>query len=216
MNNCWHASNSTPMINQTTKSSEYPRSANDNVSKDTDLNEVTLIQLRGKSGPSGFSLPIVVSQYEGVLPSLTEFNYIKNYKDKNYDRFGISGTLQNYHLDLLPDVKLSRTTVRGKIDSDPKLRRALNITSELCQMHQFYRHMDGLLCSAKELYDGLIALGYDWDVLLNTRGWWTVNDHLNKIPFLSTLDLINMYRQGDDNYFPYWMNEDKSIKAEYL
>lgn len=209
MNNCWHAVSATPLINQGTKAAEYPRNTKDNIPGDTDLNVVTLTQLRGKSGPSGFSLNIVVSQYEGVLPSLTEFHHIK---DAN--RFGISGSLQNYSLDLLPDVKLSRTTVRAKIESDPKLRRALNITSELCQMHKYYRHMADQLCTTQELYNDLIKLGYDWDILLSkTRGWWTINNDDHEMHYLSTMDLINI-RNGE--YSVYWMNEDKTIKKEYL
>ena len=213
MNNCWHASNSTPLVNALTKAPEYPRNSNDTMAGDTDLNEVNLVQLRGKSGPSGFSITMVVSQSEGVLPSLTEFHYLKNYKDHIYNRFGISGTLQNYSLDLLPDVKLSRTTVRSKIDTNPRLRRALNITAELAQMHQYYRHLADVLCSPKELYDDLVKLGYDWDMILDkTRGWWAVESDKHPLLFLSTLDLLQM-RQG--TYFPFWMEEDKSIKAKY-
>lgn len=206
MNNCWHATSAVPLINQGTKGPEYPKDAEDNTPGDTDLNEVVLTQLRSKSGLSGYNLTLVVSQSEGVLPSLTEFHLIKSFKDKNYERFGISGTLQNYSLDLLPDVKLSRTTVRGKIDTDPKLRRALNITAELCQIYQFQKDHWDLLCSPKELYEGLIKQGYDWDVLLNTRSWWTVNDKDHPLPYLSTLDLLNMYH---GMYKPYWLKESK-------
>lgn len=212
MNNCWHAANASLMIEQKTKTPEYPRDSHDLRSGDTDLNEVRLTQLRGKSGPSGYSLNIVVSQTEGVLPSLTEFNLIKNYKDADYNRFGISGNNINYHLDILPDLNLTRPTIRSKIDENAKLRRALNITSELCQLHQFHRQMPGL-CSAKELYDDLIKLGYDWDMILTkTRGWFALNDDKHPLLFLSIKDLLEA-RQGK---IPYWMNEDKTIKDEYI
>lgn len=205
MSNCWHAFNAAPLINQGTKSPEYPRNSDDNGNLDTDLNVVTLRQLRSKSGPSGMVMEILVSQSEGVLPSLTEFHHIKN-----CDRYGISGTLQHYNLDLLPDVKLSRTTVRSKIDSDPLLRRALNITSEMCQIKNLWHHWDNnILCTPKELYDDLKAMGYNWDVLLQTRQWWTLDNDKHPVPFLSTLDLLNMRAK---KYFPYWMNDDKSKK----
>lgn len=209
LSNCWHAYNAVPLINQSTKGPEYPRDSDDNVSGDTDLNIVSLRQLRSKSGPSGTVIEIVVSQTEGVLPELTEFHYIKS-----CDRFGISGTMQHYALDIYPDCKLSRTAVRSKIDNDPKLRRALNITSELCQMTQMWHHLDdGILCTPKELFEDLKAQGYDWDVLLNTRGWWCLDNDKYEIPFLSTMDLLKM-RKGQ--YFPYWMNEDKSVKDNWL
>lgn len=204
LNNCWHCFNATPLTNDTTKGPEYPRDSDDTLKLDTDLNVVLVRQLRSKSGPSGMTIELIVSQSEGVLPSLTEFHYIKS-----TERFGLSGTLQNYALDLMPDVRLSRTTVRSKIDSNPKLQRALNITAELCQMHQLWHHLpEGFLCTPKELYDDLIAKGYSWDVLLETRGWWCLdNDH--DVPFLSTYDLLNI-KAG--KYSPYWMNPDKTKK----
>jgi len=200
LSNCWHVINVSPLINQGTKAPEYPRNTNDNVSGDNDLNLVTMRQLRSKSGPSGTMIDLVISQTEGVLPSLSEFHYIKA-----SDRFGISGTLQHYNLDILPDEKLSRTTIRNKIDQSDKLKRALNITSELCQMHQYYRSMKELLCTPKELYDDLIKLGYDWDeILTKTRGWWTVNDDKHPLKFLSTMDLLNM---RNETYSPYWLKK---------
>lgn len=207
--NCWHAYNAAPLINQATKAAEYPIAGVDPTSGDTDLMLVTLRMLRSKSGPTGYALEIIVSQSEGVLPELTEFHYIKN-----MDRWGISGTLQHYSLDLYPDVKIQRTTVRSKIDEDAKLRRALNITSEMLQMKTFHRNCDDVMCTPKELYDDLKAKGYDWDLLLQTRGWWTINNDKHPIPFLSTRDLLNM-RAG--TYHPYWLSEDKkSIKKEFI
>ncbi len=197
MNNCWHASNSIPLNNQSTKGPEYPKKGEEVVEHDKDLNIIALVQLRGKAGPSGYSLNIIVSQTEGVLPSLTEFHYIKT-----TDRFGISGSLQHYSLDIYPDVKLSRTTVRGKIDDDAKLRRALNITSELLQIRKFHRNLSEYTCTAKELYDDIKKLGYDWDMILTeTRGWWAPNDTKNPLKFLSTLDLLKMRKE---EYVPYW------------
>ncbi len=200
--NCWQCQNATPLTNDTTKGPEYPRHTSDNMKGDTDLFIVTLVQLRSKTGPSGLILQLIVSQQEGVLPSLTEFHYIKV-----NDRYGLNGSLQNYSLDLYPDVKLSRTTVRSKIDSDAKLRRAILITSEMCQMKYLWHNLpEGLLCTPKELYDDLKAQDWDWDILLNTRSWWTCDNDKHPIPFLSTMDLL-MMRAG--KYFPYWLEEDK-------
>ena len=197
-NNFWHSYNVSPLINQSTKTPEYPIDSDDNSIQSYDLNLVSLRQLRSKSGPSGNTVELVVSQSDGVLASLTEFHYIKD-----MDRFGLSGTLQNYCLDILPNTKLSRTTIRSKIDNDPLLKRAINITSELCQMRELWRHLDkDLLCTPLALYNDLIKLGYDWNVLLNTRGWWTLENDKQMVPFLSTMDLLNM-RIG--TYNPYWL-----------
>jgi hypothetical protein len=207
MANCWHTFNATPLINQGTKSSEYPSDPSDNIPLDTDLMTVSVRQLRSKSGTTGYVLEILASQTEGILPELTEFNIIKS-----NDRYGISGTMQHYSLDILPDVKLSRTTVRSKIDSNSELCRAINITSEMCQMKIYWRHLpEGFLCTPKELYDDLIAKGYDWKILLASRGYWVPNDETHPVPFLSTWDLLEM-KAG--KYIPYWFTEEQKSKIK--
>lgn len=202
VSNLFSTSSVKSLINDSTKAPEYPKNAEDNSDKGSnDLNLLVVKVLRSKSGPSGSILPIVISQTEGVLPSVTEFNYLKGNK-----RFGLEGTLQNYNLVLYPDCKLSRTTVRSKCDSDPKLRRALNITSELSQMHQYHRSSCGdILCTAEELYKDIKDLGYDWDMILSeTRGWWTFDNDKTGKHFLSTKDLLEM-RKG--LYKPYWLKK---------
>jgi hypothetical protein len=198
-NNCWFALKASVLVNQNTKAPEFPRDSEDNNAGDTDLFCVSICQLRGKSGPTGIILDIVVSQEDGVLPSLTEFYLIKE-----HDRYGLEGNDRNYNLALLPDVKLSRTVVRGKIDENALLRRALNITSEMCQMKLYWRNVpEHLKCTPKELYDDLKALGYDWDMILSeTRGWWAPVGCHEELKFLSTMDLMKM-RAGE--YIPYWM-----------
>lgn len=205
-NNCWHCYNAAPLINQGTKSPEYPRSPEDDLVGDTDLNVVTIRQLRNKSGPTGMAIEILVSQQEGVLPSLTEFHYIKE-----NERFGLEGNVQNYVVSLAPHHKLSRTTVRGKLDKNFDLRRAVNICAELCQMTDLWHHLDQrLLCTPKQLYDDLKARGYDWEILLNTRGYWVSEDKEDEEPpFLSTMDLLLM-RAGI--YVPYWYSKELLAK----
>lgn len=199
--NAWYAHTAKLLVNSGTNLPEFPLDGSDN--QRTDLNVVKLTQLRGKNGPSGFTLSLVVSQTEGVLPSLTEFYHIKE-----NGKFGIDGNDRSYYLDIYPEVNLSRTTVRSKLNSDPLLRRAVNITSELLQIEMFHKQiaLQGLLCSPKELYEDIKKLGYDWNVLLNTRGYWVIDQYTNPVPYLSTVDLLRM-RKG--LYEPYWLKKDK-------
>ena len=212
VHNCWYSHNSKVMLNDSTKGPEYPRNSEDNLKMDQDLNCVQIRNLRGKSGPSGLSLTIIISQQEGVLPHLTEYHHLKDMGKY----WGMGGNPINHYLEIYPECKLSRTTIRGKIDSDAKLRRALNITSEMFQMSYLWHDLpEGLLCEPKVLYEDLKTKGYDWDMILEkTRGWWTIdNDQPNPWLFLSTMDLLNM-RQG--TYHPFWLEEDKkTIKKEY-
>lgn len=193
------------LVNPTTNLAEYPL---EDEAQKSDLNIVRLTQLRCKNGPSGYTVSIIVSQSEGVLPSLTEFHYIKE-----NDRFGLEGSNVSYHLDIYPDVNLSRTTVRNKLNKDKRLRRAVNITAELHQLKIFQAQaLKDILCSPKELYEDIKKLGYDWNILLDTRGYWTLDQYDNKVPFLSTVDLLRM-RKG--LYHPYFLDKDKKLLNKY-
>lgn len=197
----WQTLNASSLNNDTTKGPEYPKVQGKPDEGSTDLNIVKIKMLRSKFGPSGFTLEIIVSQTEGVLPSLTEFHFIKSNK-----RFGLEGSNINYNLVLYPDVKLMRTTVREKIDNDPKLRRAIKITADLLQLKQFSGNSSLVIPEPEELYAKLKEK-YDWDVLLNTRDFWTFNNYEHSVPYLSTMDMVEMYH---GLYHPYWA---KDLKA---
>ena len=153
---CWQCANAAPLLNDSTKSVEYPSDKDDSLRQDTDLNLVTLTLLRNKSGRSGLMMQVLVSQQQGYLAALSEFHYIKT-----NDRYGLGGNLQNYYLELRPDVSLSRTQVRRKLDADYRLRTAVRITADMSQMFSLWKNIDHYFCTPKQLYDDLIALGYD-------------------------------------------------------
>jgi hypothetical protein len=210
MNNCWFCHNASVLLNGKNKTPEFPRNKEDDLQGDTDLMLVTLQNLRGKSGPTGLPWDIVVSQRDGVHVGLTEFYFLKE-----HGRYGLGGHDKSYYLELLPDVALQRTTVRGKIDSNPKLQRALEITSELCQIQTLWHDLPSdYLCKPKDLYEGLKAKGYNWDILLGqTRGYWMFKeDETPETPyFLSTLDLLRMNSEKDP-YIPWWY--EKAVNKE--
>lgn len=212
-NNCWYSISASVMLNQATKTPEFPRNKEDDMKGDTDLMRITVQNLRAKSGPTGLPMEIIASQRDGIHVGLTELNYLKD-KDNKTDGYekvgwGLGGHDKSYFVELYPDVNLQRTTVRGKIDGDPLLQRALEITSEMCQMGNLWHHLpEGLLCTPKALRDDLEAKGYDWNLLLNTRGYWKFEEDVTPttLPFLSTMDLLRM-RQG--SYHPWWYPEKK-------
>lgn len=206
--NLWFITSNKPLLNKE-KMPQYPWDNSTALKDDTDLSEIRLMNLRGKRGMSGFEFPMIASQTEGILPSLSEFHYCKE-----NNNFGIGGNLQNYFMELRPEVKLSRTTVRKKLHEDALLRRAVQITSELLQLYQFHRlvHHD-LLCDPKTLYDDIAAMGYDWDQLLQTRGYWVFEEEAKEHPqnYLSTMDLLRM-RKG--LYVPYWLSKEEKAKLK--
>jgi len=198
-NQLWLGHMNKPLINQNTKQPEYPLREED---VSTDLNTVELTLLRSKSGASGITITLVLSQSEGLLPTLTEFHYIKE------NKFGLEGNLRFYNTVLYPDVKLSRTTVRKLIDSDPKLRRAINILAELHQFKIYKKSYQDLYMEPDELYAKIKEKGYNWDYILsNTRSWWTLDNYREDLPkFLSIVDLLKMAK---GEYTPWWSKEAK-------
>ncbi len=201
-NNCWEVSRASVFFNDTTKAPEYPRDGEDTLVGDTDLQIIQVKNLRAKNGPSGMPFSLVLSQRDGIHVGLSELEYLKKFKSGSDVGFGMGGHSRGYYLELLPDVSMQRTTVRGKLDSSYELRRAMEITSEICQLrNHMYERYAGILCTPKELYADLKAKGYDWGQLLNTRGYWVPVDQEESKPFLSTLDLLKM-RAG--LYTPYW------------
>lgn len=196
-NNCWFNLKAVVYLNKNTKLPEYSYTQDyAHEEGDTDLQIITIQNLRGKSGPSGLPYDLLVSQKEGVLPSLSEFHFLK---ERN--RYGLQGNDRNYQLVICPEINMSRTTIRTKIRESYKLRRALEVTSELLQIHQGHKVDDELACTPEELYNDL-AKKYDWNVLLDTVGYWTYVEYPASRPFLSTMDLLRM-RAG--LYHPYWM-----------
>lgn len=205
-NNLWHSTKMSVLKKSGSKELEYPIGLAGESEGNTDLSVIELQLLRSKSASAGRIFDIIVSRTEGVLPHLTQFHYIKE-----HGRWGLGGNVQNYFLDLCPDIALSRTTVRNKIDNNASLRRALEISAELLQIKEFWNIDKALMCTPKELYDDLEKQGYRWDVLLNTRGYWMFEEDITSdtLPYLSTMDLMNM-RVG--KYRPYWYDE---ITAKY-
>lgn len=202
---CFHVIHASVLRNQGSKGPEYPRHPGDEVPMDPDLNMIQVQNLRGKAGMSGQIHEILVSQKDGILPTMTEFNYLKK------NKHGIEGNDRSYALELYPDCKLSRTTVRSKIDDDARLRRAMNITSELLQHEMLNNMVLAEVVPPAQLRMDLEKAGYNWDQLLDTRGWWAPVGVHDDIPFLSTKDLLLM-RTGE--YIPYWMSDSDKEKIK--
>lgn len=204
INNLYEVVSAVPLINRNTKLPEFPSKETESLVGDTDLMELTISILRGKGGCTGVTFPLICSQAEGVLEGLSNFWFLKK------NNYGISGNNINYSIDLYPECNLSRTTVRDKIENDPKLARALRLQADLYLAKLGHKKSTLLcpeerLCSAKELYDDLKAMGYDWDELLDTISEWKFREDAQEKPTLTIYDLLNM-RAGV--YKPYWHQEE--------
>lgn len=181
-------------------------SSNENI----DLWMVPARMIRSKTGMSAFTLNLIFSQKRGLQPTLTEFYNIFRMKK----RYGITGAGQYYNLDLLPDLKLQRTEIRRRIEENGILNRAINITSEISQIQDYDPVWSSKVPPITEIYKKLKSDGYDWEVLLKTRGWHTFKEYRPMFdPFLSSEDILRMFY---NEYTPYWLEKDKkTIRKEF-
>ena len=141
---------------------------------------------------------MMVSQSEGYLEALTALRYCKA-----NEGFGFEGNDTNYFLTFYPEAKLSRTKVRGKFADDKRLCRAMILTAELCQMYNYWHdERRELLMQPKELYERIVAQGYDWNQLLDTRSYWLYSDMDDGKNYMSTKDLLRIAR---GTYKPKWL-----------
>lgn len=208
--NLWLTIKCQNYLNPRTKAPEWPREPGNEQLGDSDLKLITLVNGRGKDGPSGMPFNLAVSQADGILVGLSELLYLRS-----NGGYGIEGSQQSYFLTMYPDVKLSRTTARMKIREDERLQRALEFCSELCQMSNGLGggYDPNLICDPTTLYEDLKKQGHDWNRLLDTRGWWVYKEYEEKmdLPFLSTYDLLRM-RAG--KYIPYWYTDEDKKKLK--
>lgn len=192
----WFNTATRPLLNKSDKMPEFPRGENDKV-RDVDLQSVIVLETRGKFGPSGEPFELVVSQSEGLKVDLTHFNYLKT-----RENYGIGGNNINFFMELYPERKLTRKSIRGLTETDPKLSRAIDFTTDLAILRYDTPRIDpSMVPDAKDLYERLKEKGYDWDVLYDTRSWWVFKEDKHPLNFLSTMDLLRMYHGF---YHPYW------------
>ena len=190
------------------KMCEFPLSTKETHVGDTDLTKVTVTIWRSKAEASGRTFELVFSQRDGLQVGLSELNHLRNSKFRSVGKmtykfaFGCTGkSAYDFSLELLPDTRVMRTTARRMFNENAKLKRAMSITAELNQMYCLWQLDEKYICSPAELREDLIKMGYDWDKLLETRGYWVFKEDKHPLPFLSTLDLLRM-RTGE--YKPKW------------
>lgn len=200
------------------KTPMYPIGKDDRFKENTDLMEMYGIAVRSKRGISGIPFRMAAHQTRGVLFELTEFHQL--YHKDGYRGWGIGDyTKTHSYMELLPDVKFTRTTIHSMLyemsDTGQALRQAMVHTLELCQMRHFWhdeRSRD--LVEPKDMYTILTNKGYDVAWLLSiTHSWWTHDEDNTPWYALSTKDLIEMCH---GRYHPYWLEDDKkTIKPEF-
>lgn len=195
--------------------------------EDKDLVLSNVMMVRNKTGPSGYVLPLVVSQSQGVLIAPSYFHMCRTMGND----FGInvSPNKQDFSWQLMPEVTFTRKNLIELHDGNYALLRAGQITVQLLQM-KIYPHLQATCAeymrTPTKLYNAIKELGYDWDILLgHTTSRWafkrmdkkgkkllneleTYKEYGdNRMP-LTALDLLKM---AAGEFRPYWYDEYVSL-----
>jgi len=203
------AHTATALKNPTTKMPEFPRSSAPD-DYETDLNLVKMTILRSKSGPSGTTIEYVVSQSEGVKVELTNYFYTK-VRENN---FGVSGSNLSFWMDLYPDVKLRKSTIRELAEEDKRLGKAIEFTAFLRAMMKYQPGFKHLYDTPENIYKNIVDQRYDMNTLLESRSWWTIDQYTDEVPpYLSIFDLLEVAKGLK---IPYWLEDDKvTVKKKW-
>ena len=168
----------------------YPKTKELSTVKSNDINEVTMKVLRSKSSQSGTFFLLIVSQRTGLNIPMSNFHNLKENKS-----YSLEGNNVHYHSVFLPDVTINRKTVWALLKENEKLQRAIEIGCDIYYILTLGLMPDETLPpEPKALYDGLIEMGYDWDLILATRGRTGFNEEFNPVEHHSTMDLIYVLR----------------------
>jgi len=166
----------------------------DNTTQPRDIHEVGVMLERCKTANAGEITPFVVSQSEGLLNTITNYHYLRL-----HGYFGLAGNKQKQQCELYPELTISRNTIRDLTKSNPQLRRALELTAQLCFIKNNWSTKGlsfDISINPKILFDKLMSDKNKTLVsdILNTRGYWTYNK--TEIPYMSlfkVLDLAKAY-----------------------
>jgi hypothetical protein len=195
----WYFTQPVPCYKPKSKLPAYPLDQDDYFENNVDLECSSFHNARNKTGSSGNIYPLIRSQTEGVLPSIRELEFCRP-RNNVKETYGISNGKQYcFYLDLYPDVQWRLTTVRKLFDEDPRARKAMEFTMALKMMFVKIRkrEFNKYTCTPKELYEDIKNLGYDWDILYNTRSYWLfMEEEEGELPYLSILMLLKV-RAGE-------------------
>lgn len=173
-----------------------------------DLKIIMYTQFRAKGGPTGVKFALIYSQELGFQYHLSLWYYLK---EMLTDGFGYKTSGNFYELDLLPGVKFGRTTIRDQLESDMRLRRALEITAAIAYMQNNWLRLDAKYRIGTDiLYDAIKNKGWDWeDILDNTVEYWMFADQIVK-GSKNTLTAMSLLAMAvDDDCVPKFLKRDK-------
>lgn len=174
------------LVNSSKTNCLYPLKG---VSSTNELNRVTTYLTRCKNNMSGNSTPFVVSKTQGVLPGVSNYDYLRS-----NNLFGLTGSSRSQQCEWLPEHTLTYDSVRQLTNENYELHRALEVLAQLCYVKNEWTttkwdidtkvgpatFVNGVLKN-----DGLV------NAILNSRGHWTY-DKEEKREYMSIFDILSL------------------------
>lgn len=171
--------------------SEYPMGE---FTTDKEINLIEGIQVRGKSCPSGGGLPMVVSQYQGLLDGVTDYRFCTK-EGYGHNSGGMGGGEKKFYL--YPDVAVTKKNVRQLLGENYELRRAIQITAQLCYIKSFWSaHAlpEWFTVKAAALVKKLLERKDTPTMsdILNSTCIWTYEKKQDDRPYMSIFDIVKL------------------------
>lgn len=171
-----------------------------------DINEINVQIQRCKNAPAGTTHPYIVSQENGLLTDVTDYNYLKNVKSP-----WLLGNAINQQTVFTPKVNLTRNTMRDTCQKDPREIRALQLCAQLNYIQKMWndetlKSVYGLTTKVEpeKLMEFLTSdkNKYTVDRVLESRGYWLPKEIENdkSIPqkeYLSIFEVLQAYSKAN-------------------
>lgn len=144
-----------------------------------DINEITTTIQRCKNNMGGYSFPFVVSQSTGLLNTVSNFHYLRSAGNKENAGYGLSGNNTRQQSVWLPDITVTRNTIRRQASENYPLRRAVEITAQYLYMKRNWAVHNtpfNFNYEPQQLFDELNKNSGMVDRILNSRGHWVYDD----------------------------------------
>ena len=158
-------------------------------STDVEVNQVDSTVIRCKNNASGFMTPFVVSQYQGILNEVTNFNILRKYKNYGME---VRGNNQSFTPCLLKDQNITRQSIRS-FSNNYRVCRGLEILAQLCFIQNCWgtQRMPEYITTPPEKLAELLTTSKSMTVdrVLESTGVWTFGkserEHLTLLDILA-------------------------------
>lgn len=155
-----------------------------------DLVEVNVVLERCKTQGAGTITPFVASQSIGLLNDLTNYHYLRI-----NDYYGLNGSKMKQQSAFLPNITVSRNTVRDLAGNSYELSRALELTAQYCYIKNNWATNNlpfDFKMTPQDIYDKLTSdkAKTKMSDILNTVGYWTFKP--TERQYMSLLDILGL------------------------